>query len=338
MAQGDGFINEDMWLRAFNGPGWIEAGYGVGIPGAVCLTYFWGENDENSGIFVSHPIKCVPARDVNSYATIAIFNNGPDRATSDSFTIFVQNLDTNFSATTNNSMWSSGQTQSGLVNIGQELYGSNGALAGPVTFVRNLWMNGGGSWNYQTSDTDTQVGSPPYGGWFETPSVSYNNLGPTGGIFETECCTGWEVRPWPFPIIGAEQHLTAHQELQPLGIAAIPVTNAGKIPAFSESELLRFIRSHPIPRVNLIQPNPQVTRLDCNLNAKSAAVMFRGKETGLPGDAQICYVELKGKFAVSRPPTKGAELIFSVAFEVFDARNGNLLLSGALNRPPATGD
>jgi hypothetical protein len=191
MARGDGFIDDEMWLLAFNGPGWIEAGYMYDFFGQG---YFWAENDENTGIFVSHSVGPVsPGRD--DYVLVEILNNGSNKKTSDQFLVVL--VASNAAGTTTmawdsgavtNAMWSAGSDQFALVNFGQELAGSQGALAGLAVFVNNSWMDSNGIWRLQTADTTVDIASPPYGGWIQTPSSSLQSSQPNGGTFFTECC------------------------------------------------------------------------------------------------------------------------------------------------------
>ena len=186
MAPGDGFINDEMWLRAEDGPGWIEAGY---IDDQFSQHYFWAENDENSGIFVSHMVAPVSSTDTS--VLVQILNNGKNKQTSDDFLVVL--VSTNASGTNNmawdsgpitNAMWSVGFDQWAEINFGQELAGSSGARANTVVFVNNRWLDSNGIWRFQTDDMSLAAGAPPYDGWIQTPSVSQSN----GGAFFTECC------------------------------------------------------------------------------------------------------------------------------------------------------
>ena len=48
--------------------------------------------------------------------------------------------------------------------------------------------------------------------------------------------------------------------------------------------------------------------------------------TGLPDDALVCYVELRGALTFAAAP--GVTLTFQRGYEVFDAHTGNLLMWG----------
>jgi hypothetical protein len=188
MNPGDGFIDDEIWMRAENGPGWIEAGY---MDDTVFGEhYFWAENDEVTGIFVNHDLQSVPAADSGNYAVVEIFATGPDLTMANSFTVNIRSMTTNFSQTgINNAMWSGGPDRFAEVNFGQELAGSKGALANDVFFVNNSWMDSAGHWRLQSAPTATAVDMPPFGGWVQDPCMSAQSSGPNGGTFLTRCCT-----------------------------------------------------------------------------------------------------------------------------------------------------
>jgi hypothetical protein len=151
--------------------------------------YFWAENDNSTGIFVAHYLSAIPPGDFGKNALIQIFNNGPDRTTSGSFTIDIQNAATNFQTTTNNELWNSPPAPwAAEINFGQELAGTSGASAAAVLFFNNSWMDRSGIWRFQTMDPSTQVQQPPFGGWIETPCTTAEAGQPDGGAFTTYCC------------------------------------------------------------------------------------------------------------------------------------------------------
>jgi hypothetical protein len=188
MNPGDGFIDDEMWLTAENGPGWIEAGYTDEY--FFGQHYFWAENDETTGIFVNHDLQSVPAEDDGSYAVVEIFATGPDLTKPSSFTVNIRSIATNFSQTDIvNAMWTPGPDRFAEVNFGQELAGTNGALANDVFFVNNSWMDNAGHWRLQSAPGVSTVDMPPYGGWVQDGCSSAQSSGPNGGTFLTRCCT-----------------------------------------------------------------------------------------------------------------------------------------------------
>jgi hypothetical protein len=134
-----------------------------------------------------------------------------------------------------------------------------------------------------------------------------------------------------------DQSQTYPAEIQaPRGVTCVRPTKTGAIPAFSNQELSIFVLNHPVPLIEQLEPRMKITTVDCTYTAKRLAVVLPNKELGLPDDTPLCYVELQGKFSVRTPPSKEVRrlkpLIFSKSFEVFDARTGNLMLSGAFAR------
>jgi hypothetical protein len=125
----------------------------------------------------------------------------------------------------------------------------------------------------------------------------------------------------------------------PRGSAAVSVTRPDQLPAFTSKELTNFVQTHPVPKLVMVDPNPRVSKVDCTQNGKSVAALLRGKSTGIPDATSVCYVELRGRFSLSGPRSngkpRGGDATFTTVFEVFDAKTGNLLLSGGFTRPPA---
>jgi hypothetical protein len=140
----------------------------------------------------------------------------------------------------------------------------------------------------------------------------------------------------PLPALQSNQTFASEMQ-EPRGVAAVRPTKVGAIPAFAPEDLSNFVLTHPVPGVGQLEQQPKVTTLDCSYTATRLAAVLRNKSTGLPADIPFCYVELQGKFAVRTPPSKKNPrpnpLVFTKSFEVFDARTGNLLLSGGFIRP-----
>lgn len=128
------------------------------------------------------------------------------------------------------------------------------------------------------------------------------------------------------------------QAQEPRGVPAIHTRQNVSV---AEPDVLQFVQNHPIPKIAEVAPRSQISRVDCSQTAKSVATLLRGKNIGVRDETRICYVEIKGQFSVSAPPSArnpGAQqsrnLRFDTSFEVFDARTGNLLLSGGFTHPP----
>jgi hypothetical protein len=150
----------------------------------------------------------------------------------------------------------------------------------------------------------------------------------------TYCCVQATTTRLPPPPVRQSTQSGAAEIHQPRGVEAVRPTKAGAVPAFAPEDLANFVQTHPVLVVGQLEPQPKVTTLDCSYTAKGLAGVLRNKVTGLPDDMRVCYVELQGKFAVRTPPSKQKSgpqtLVFDKGFEVFDARTGNLMLSGGL--------
>jgi hypothetical protein len=173
---GNGFIDEEIWLKSRDGPGWIEAGY----VDQTSPTYFWAENDQANGVFVSHVLGPVPAEDVGYFAVVEISNNGPNRRNSKHFTVSIKTHTQSFvQPDVTNDMWSMGTDQFGEVDFGQELAGTAGARADYVAFANNSWMDEGGAWHLQTADASVTSEAPPFGGWLQGPCDANKSSAPS---------------------------------------------------------------------------------------------------------------------------------------------------------------
>ena len=64
------------------------------------------------------------------------------------------------------------------------------------------------------------------------------------------------------------------------------------------------------------------------LTSSDLSMRLKVAGTGLAGAAQVCLVELEGDFAFMTP--RGSAAHDHRAYEVFDARTGNLMMAGAL--------
>jgi len=73
----------------------------------------------------------------------------------------------------------------GFAQLGQELAGSNGAVASLAMFVDNQVYDKSFRRRFATeSDGPSEdVNKPPHGGWMQIPAA-----GNQGGVFSTYCC------------------------------------------------------------------------------------------------------------------------------------------------------
>ena len=102
----------------------------------------------------------------------------------------------------------------------------------------------------------------------------------------------------------------------------------------------QYLTSHSAPVGIKGLANASISRVDCGQTVGRVSEALPGKTLGLPTDMPVCYVELAGNFTWYSPPTpqaqRGTALTFHTAFRVFDAKTGNLIVIGALNRPAAS--
>jgi hypothetical protein len=118
---------------------------------------------------------------------------------------------------------------------------------------------------------------------------------------------------------------------QPQGGPGIRPTRTSTASGFTAEELRRFLTSTAPPAGLKHVPNVTITRVDCGLTAAQVGQTVK-MSTGLAPDRQVCYVEYHGNFFVAAPPSvkapRGSTLSLPNAFRVYDARTGNIMLSG----------
>lgn len=112
------------------------------------------------------------------------------------------------------------------------------------------------------------------------------------------------------------------------GEAGIPPTQAGAIPAFSLDDLRHFVTMHPIPRNVAGQGNGTIITAQFTTSGDISR-RLGGEDMGMPDETPIAYVETMGTFAFLGSSATGA-LSFPIAFQVFRADTGNLMLYGGL--------
>lgn len=132
----------------------------------------------------------------------------------------------------------------------------------------------------------------------------------------------------------------------PINYPAIPVQQPTGVPAIhpagtslTADEVRQFLTSKSGPVGIKGVASTSVSRVDCGQTVGKLSPRLPGKSVGLPNDEPVCYVELNGTFTVYTPPTtqspRGTPVTFHTAFRVFDAKTGNVLVTGALNHPAA---
>jgi hypothetical protein len=120
---------------------------------------------------------------------------------------------------------------------------------------------------------------------------------------------------------------------QPQGAPAAHPAHPNGAAALTADEVREFVNS-AVARGSETQ-KATISRIDCSLTAGNVKTTLQGKNTGLPDAMPVCYAELAGTFTFHGPASPrsqhGTTLTFHTAFQVFDAKTGNLMLSGAFN-------
>ena len=100
------------------------------------------------------------------------------------------------------------------------------------------------------------------------------------------------------------------------------------IPAFTSSDVIRFISTHssPLGPTTTGMP-PTIVSIEF-ITSKQASQRLLGEWIGVPDTAIVCYVKLYGPFTNSDVPSPPGAIIkpSNTATEIFDAQTGNLLV------------
>jgi len=122
--------------------------------------------------------------------------------------------------------------------------------------------------------------------------------------------------------------------LQPVGESAITPTS-NNIPAFTKDDVIQYVKTHDVLFSDT--PPSAITAIDVSfITSQEVNKIINRQGTGIPDNYLLCFVRLTGTFIFSGPPTlsgKPTSSTFGQAFEVFDAKTGNLLMAGALGKP-----
>src|SRR5262249_22504921 len=112
---------------------------------------------------------------------------------------------------------------------------------------------------------------------------------------------------------------------QPVGVKAITPTS-DRIPAFTKEDVIRYVRTHNMPFNDATLSD--ITDVQVSfITSKEVNALLDRQNTYIPDNYLLCYVTLTGKFVFSGPPTndgKTPSATYQRAFEVFDAKTGNL--------------
>jgi len=130
-------------------------------------------------------------------------------------------------------------------------------------------------------------------------------------------------------------HMPSYAASGSQGLPAIhPRTTS--TPAFSVADVVQYLRTHALPRFAAVGAPATVTGVQF-MTSREVNTLPDGQETGLPDSALVCYVTLHGTFVIPgvRVPNSLTVRTFHGAKVIFDARTGNLLLSGSLPKDSA---
>jgi hypothetical protein len=123
----------------------------------------------------------------------------------------------------------------------------------------------------------------------------------------------------------------------PTGVPAMHPTRPNQIPAFTLEELRQYLIGTPGVLGNNKPSDVNITRIDCHMRGGDVGGILQRVDTGLSNDISVCYVEFSGTVTYYAPPSlrspRGTVLTFQTGFRVFDAKTGNLLLTGGLDHP-----
>jgi outer membrane protein assembly factor BamB len=104
------------------------------------------------------------------------------------------------------------------------------------------------------------------------------------------------------------------------------------IPAFTTADVEHYIQANGFAGGPTVSGAPPTILKILFVSSKQASDLMHGESTGLPDDALVCYVELRGPFnpvMISEPPgASGPQKPVEIGEEVFDAETGNLLVWG----------
>jgi hypothetical protein len=117
----------------------------------------------------------------------------------------------------------------------------------------------------------------------------------------------------------------------PHGVPAIKPTQTG-VPAYTLNDVRAYVSTHPLPGTLNRDLNFTIVRI-AFLTSAEVSRLLGGESTGFPPTTLLCYVQLQGRFVFAGPP--GTTVIFPIGNEVFDARNGNIVMAGGQPSVPS---
>ncbi len=210
LSPGDGFVTNETWFNGDPGPGsacpldgnpvagcWVEAGVTVGqVDKTYCATdcYYWADERPCSNgcqsNYNEHFLGYPPAGDIGQRTTFQIVVDppcGPCGWTGDcpgnEFGVTVTGAS---GAVFSGLSYANGMIPSSI-DVGMELYGTNGASASGSVYTYNQYRDNAGVYHYQANDGQIfPVNAPVQARWEYPPS---SNQVP-GGAWSTSCPAG----------------------------------------------------------------------------------------------------------------------------------------------------
>ncbi len=207
-GDGDGFVTNETWFNGEPAPGaicpvqgadigcWVEAGVTVGaVQNTYCATdcYYWADVRPCNGCYDNyneHFLGYPAAADMNQRTTFQIMVDPPcggcnwtGDCPGNEFGVTV----TGASGDTFTGLSFANGMQPSNIQLGMELYGTNGAAASPGQYAYNQYYSNNGLHYYQTTDGHQIAPDPPVLAHWQFPP---SNSPYPGGVWTTQCPSG----------------------------------------------------------------------------------------------------------------------------------------------------
>lgn len=123
---------------------------------------------------------------------------------------------------------------------------------------------------------------------------------------------------------------------QQIGAAAIAPSSSGTI---TKTDVMNYVQTHNLPFNSAALSAHQVESISF-ITSKEVNTILNQTNTYIPDNYPLCLVTFFGAFNFPHPPVitaKQQPFTYNRAFEVFDAKTGNLLMGGGLPPLPQIG-
>lgn len=120
---------------------------------------------------------------------------------------------------------------------------------------------------------------------------------------------------------------------QLVGVGAITPSSTGTI---TQTDVMNYVQTHNIPFNSATQAAHKVESISF-VTSKQVNTLLNRKNTYIPDNYPLCFVTFSGTFLFPHPPVpvvSRRSFTYQRAFEVFDAKTGNLLMGGGLPSLP----